>query len=567
MNPIGSGSQRRWTPMGIRSRILVFQLIVVGAVVMMAAIVYITIRSTTYYTLRVQWANNQLEAVTALTVNANRYSEQIAEFLLIGEPERPDYESARAELEAGFEKLAQLTRGEAEFLGRSIEQEDSGDEIFRITRMRALYGEIAKATSDAINLRNQGRQEDAVRIFRRDIENRFDAEFENILEAARRDEEEEVVRTELQAEALWRRLTWMTAALALAAVVLCFAAAFLLARSLIRPISLLTEGTEAISRGDLDHRIAFDGRDELGALARRFNEMATHQQDQRDRLLNAKAELEQQVAARTAELAAANQRLTELDRLRVQFLADISHELRTPLTALRGEAEIPLRHGSKPEAVYRDALERIVTQSLEMGRLVDDLVFLSRSETDTIRFEARRTDLVSIVADAVHEGEILGRAKGISINAAYSTRPVWVTADAQRLKQALVIILDNAIKYSPRDRSVNVNMTVMDGHAEIAIRDKGLGIPAEEIPKVFERFYRGRSPRASRQLGSGLGLAIAKWLIEKHRGEIALTSEVGSFTEVVVRLPRADATASADANAGAAVVVLKKRLRAKTGSE
>lgn len=553
--------------MGIRSRILVFQLIVVGAVVMMAAIVYITIRSTTYYTLRVQWANNQLEAVTALTVNANRYSEQIAEFLLIGEPERPDYESARAELEAGFEKLAQLTRGEAEFLGRSIEQEDSGDEIFRITRMRALYGEIAKATSDAINLRNQGRQEDAVRIFRRDIENRFDAEFENILEAARRDEEEEVVRTELQAEALWRRLTWMTAALALAAVVLCFAAAFLLARSLIRPISLLTEGTEAISRGDLDHRIAFDGRDELGALARRFNEMATHQQDQRDRLLNAKAELEQQVAARTAELAAANQRLTELDRLRVQFLADISHELRTPLTALRGEAEIPLRHGSKPEAVYRDALERIVTQSLEMGRLVDDLVFLSRSETDTIRFEARRTDLVSIVADAVHEGEILGRAKGISINAAYSTRPVWVTADAQRLKQALVIILDNAIKYSPRDRSVNVNMTVMDGHAEIAIRDKGLGIPAEEIPKVFERFYRGRSPRASRQLGSGLGLAIAKWLIEKHRGEIALTSEVGSFTEVVVRLPRADATASADANAGAAVVVLKKRLRAKTGSE
>jgi signal transduction histidine kinase len=553
--------------MGIRSRILVFQLIVVGAVVMMAAIVYITIRSTTYYTVRVQWANNQLEAVTALTVNANRYSEQIAEFLLIGEPERLDYESARAELEAGFDKLEELTRGEAEFLVGGSEQEDGGDEIFRITRMRTLYGEIAKATSDAINLRNQGRQEDAVRIFRRDIENRFDAEFENILEAARRDEEEEVARTELQAEALWRRLTWMTAVLALAAVVLCFVAAFLLARSLMRPISLLTEGTEAISRGDLDHRIVFDGRDELGALAKRFNEMAAHQQDQRDRLLNAKTELEQQVAARTAELAAANQRLTELDRLRVQFLADISHELRTPLTALRGEAEIPLRHGSKPEAVYRDALERIVTQSLEMGRLVDDLVFLSRSETDTIRFEPRRTDLVAIVADAVHEGEILGRAKGISIKAAYSTDPVWVTADAQRLKQALVIILDNAIKYSPRDRSVKLSMTVMDGHAEIATRDKGLGIPAEEIPKVFERFYRGRSPKASRQLGSGLGLAIAKWLIEKHRGEIALKSEVGSFTEVVVRLPRADATASAAENAGASVAVLKKRSRVKSNLE
>jgi two-component system OmpR family sensor kinase len=531
--------------MSIRSRILLFQLIVIGSVVLMAAIVYITIRSTTYYMQRVEWANNQLEAVTALTVNANRYSEQIAEFLLIGEPERPDYESARAELEAGFDELEKLTRGEAEFLVGSSEQEDDGDEIFRITRMRTLYGEITKATSKAIDLRNQGRQEDAVSVFRRDIENRFDAEFENILEAARRDEAEEVARAELQAEALWRRLTWMTAALALAAVVLCFVAAFLLARSLMRPIALLTQGAEAIGRGELDHRIGYDSGDELGALARRFNAMAAHQEDQRDRLLDARTDLERQVAARTAELAAANQRLTDLDRLRVQFLADISHELRTPLTALRGEAEIPLRHGSKPEAVYRDALERIVTQSLEMGRLVDDLVFLSRSETDTIRFEPRRTDLVAIVADAIHEGEILARTKGISVEADYRTEPVWVIADAQRLKQALVIVLDNAIKYSPRDRSVTLSMTVADGHAAIVVRDGGLGIPAAEIPKVFERFYRGRNPKASRQPGSGLGLAIAKWLVEKHQGEIALTSEVGSFTEVRIRIPCADASSGA----------------------
>jgi two-component system OmpR family sensor kinase len=552
--------------MGIRFRILLFQLIMIGSVVMMAAIVYITIRSTTYYMQRVQWANNQLEAVTALTVNANRYSEQIAEFLLIGEPERPDYDSASAELEAGFDELEKLTRGEAEFLVGSSKQEDDGDEIFRIARMRTLYGEITKATSNAIDLRNQGRQEDAVRVFRREIENRFDAEFENILEAARRDEAEEVARTELQAEALWRRLTWMTAALALAAVVLCFVAAFLLARSLMRPIGLLTQGAEAIGRGELDHRIGYDSRDELGGLAQRFNAMAANQEDQRKRLLNARTELERQVAARTAELAAANQRLTDLDRLRVQFLADISHELRTPLTALRGEAEIPLRHGSKPEAIYRDALERIVAQSLEMGRLVDDLVFLSRSETDTIRFEPRRTDLVTIVADAVHEGEILARTKDITVKSDYCTDPVWITADAQRLKQALVIVLDNAIKYSPRNRSVNLTMTVADGHAEIAIRDKGLGIPAEEIPKVFERFYRSRSPKASRQPGSGLGLAIAKWLIEKHQGEIALTSEAGSFTEVVIRIPYTDAGAAWHESQDDPQS-LEKKPRVKTGTE
>jgi hypothetical protein len=131
--------------MGIRSRIILFQSIVVASVLAMAIAVYATIRSTEYHLQRVQWTNHQLAAVTQLTVNANRYSEQIAEFLLIGEPERPDYDSARAELEAGFDRLEKVTRGEAEFLVGTSEQEDDGDEIFRVTRMRALYGEIGKA--------------------------------------------------------------------------------------------------------------------------------------------------------------------------------------------------------------------------------------------------------------------------------------------------------------------------------------------------------------------------------------------------------------------------------------
>jgi signal transduction histidine kinase len=109
-------------------------------------------------------------------------------------------------------------------------------------------------------------------------------------------------------------------------------------------------------------------------------------------------------------------------------------------------------------------------------------------------------------------------------------------------------------------------MTVSDGYAHITIRDKGLGIPAEEIPKVFERFYRGRSPRTSRQPGSGLGLAIAKWLVEKHQGEITLTSEVGSFTEVVVRIPCADANEASDDNFGADATASRKRPRMKTSA-
>ena len=552
--------------MSIKSRILQSQLIVVGSVLAMAVAVYAAIRSTEYYLERVKWANHQFEAVTALTVNSNRYSEQIAEFLLIGEPERPDYESARAELEAGFDRLEQLTRGEAEFLQRNAALEDEGDEIFRITRMRALYEEIAKATANVIDLRDRGNPEEAIAVFRRDIENRFDAEFENILEAARRDEGEEVQRIEMQAENVWRRLTWMVAVLALVAAATSLVAALVLSRSLMRPIGLFNRAAEAIGRGEFDHRIKYDSPDELGALAARFNEMAAQQEEQRRRLLTARNDLEEQVSARTAELAAANARLTDLDRLRVQFLADISHELRTPLTALRGEAEIPLRHGSKPEAIYRDALARIVTQTQEMGRLVDDLVFLSRSETDTIRFEPRRLDLLPILDDAVHDGEILSRTKDISLDASYPTDPVWIFADAQRLKQALVIVLDNAIKYSPAGGSVTLRMNVAAGQAVVTVRDKGMGIAAEEIPKVFERFYRGRNPQASRQPGSGLGLAIAKWLVEKHQGTITLSSKVGTFTEVTMSIPCSE-TGSAATRTGVPPAATENKPRAAAGRE
>jgi len=244
------------------------------------------------------------------------------------------------------------------------------------------------------------------------------------------------------------------------------------------------------------------------------------------------------VDERTKELAAANKRLISLDRLRVQFLADISHELRTPLTALRGEAEVTLRHGPKQEAVYRDALERIMSQIAEMSRLVDDLLFLARSEADTIRFELRRVVLQNLVADSVHEGEMLARNNGIELKAEYPPDPVWIEADAQRLKQAVMILLDNAIKYSPRNRSVFVRVAGTADFGEVTVRDEGIGIPAEELPNVFDRFYRGRISGTLGRGGSGLGLAIAKWLMEKHGGEITVESEENRFTVVSIKIPR-----------------------------
>jgi nitrogen fixation/metabolism regulation signal transduction histidine kinase len=400
----------------------------------MAAVVYFTIWSTNHYRKRVEWTNHELAAITALKVNANRFSEQIAEFLLIGEPERSDFMSARAELEAGFEKLEGVIRGEFEFLRRRGEGEHDLDGLHRLDRMRVLYQEIDRAVAQVFQLREQGRQDDAVLLFRREIENRLDAEFDNLLTNAILDEEEEVNRTEQGADELWRRLALATAGVTLLAIAACLVSGLLIARSLKRPIALLTRGTEAVARGRLDHRIDYDGPDELGILARRFNTMAATQEEQRKLLLGARSHLERQVAERTAELADANKRLTDLNRLRVRFLADISHELRTPLTVLRGEAEIALRHGRKPEAIYRDTLERIVAQASDMTRLVEDLLFISRSETDTLRFEMRPVVLQDLVAEVVREMEVLRRRNRLAIEVDCPSLPIRVVADPQRLR-------------------------------------------------------------------------------------------------------------------------------------
>lgn len=523
--------------MRVKTRIHLLQFVIAAIVLLMAVVSYVSILTTDRHLKRVQWANHKLEAITSVNVQANRFSEQIAELLLIGEPERVDYVNASRDLEKGFARLEQITRDEAAYVVEDGEDAESSDEMYRLQRMRQLYTEIDHSVARLIVMRNEGRIEEAIQLFRNDIENRLDAEFEHLLRVAVLDDREEVMEADREAKALWWLLAWIVALATLAALAICLATGNRLSRALIRPVAQLIAGTDAIRRGELDHRIDYRGNDELGALAQGFNQMGAQLEEQRDQVRDAQSNLERQVADRTGALAAANERLSALDHLRAQFLADISHELRTPLTVLRGEAEITLRHAPKPEAEYREALERIVMLARDMSRLVDDLLFLARSETDTLRFELRPLALQDLLAKVKHEGQTLGRGKGIDVQIDCPDEPIWVAADAQRLKQALLIVLDNAIKYSPRGRAVDLRVLLVERFVEIAIRNGGHGIRAEEVPHVFDRFYRGQTSGGD---GLGLGLAIAKWLLEKQGGDIALNSEADSFTEVRIRISRMD---------------------------
>ena len=310
------------------------------------------------------------------------------------------------------------------------------------------------------------------------------------------------------------------------------AAGFQFSRSLRIPIEALANGTQAIEHGDLGHRIAYARRDEFGVLASRFNIMAEKLQRQTSDLVAARDNLERQVEERTREIARVNGELKELDQQRVRFIGDVSHELRTPLTVLRAEAEVALRGSGKPEPAYRAALSTIVAQAADMSELVEDLLFIARSEADEIRFDFRHVLVAPVVSDAVQDARTLAHGRNLRISVDCGQPGPLVRADPRRLKQALIVVLENATQYADPQTEIEVETLVNGGdHAEIRVRDRGGGIRQDDVPHVFERFYRGANA-VGRAAGSGLGLPIARWIIEKHDGAIDLVSTPGHGTEV-----------------------------------
>ncbi|MGB4068286.1 MAG: PAS domain S-box protein [Nitrospira sp.] len=240
----------------------------------------------------------------------------------------------------------------------------------------------------------------------------------------------------------------------------------------------------------------------------------------------------------------AHQKLKALDQLRSQFFADISHELRTPLTVIRGEAEVTLRGKEKPIAEYKTTLERIVQLSKQMNKLVGDILFLARSESGTLQVDPRPTLLQRILDDVRQETNILAQARGITVTLEGCSQDVTIQGDPERLKQLFMILTDNASKYGRRGGTIVMRLKTTDTDAQVTIADDGLGIPADDLPHVFERAYRVWRGRPSAIAGAGLGLPIAKWIAEAHRGTISIASVLDQGTTVTVELPLCESQAS-----------------------
>ena len=325
-----------------------------------------------------------------------------------------------------------------------------------------------------------------------------------------------------------------TSSLLLVGLGMALLASFFVSRRIVRPLEALRQGAERIGAGDLSQRLEVKTGDEIEALAEEFNRMAKN-------LSEAHGCLEEKVAARTQELANANDKLKELDRLKSDFVANVSHELRTPLTAIKGSVDLVLREVVGPlNERQTHHLRRSLSNTLHLTGLINDLLDLSRIESGKIELSTARVLLGGLVHEVVETLRPIAAEKPIALAVATPEPPTLVWADRDKITQVLTNLIGNAIKFTPPSGRVMISAVSNDADwVRVSVSDTGPGISADEYERVFDKFYQVAQNGRPKPKGTGLGLAISKTLVELHGGKIWVESVPGRGSTFYFTLPAA----------------------------
>jgi heavy metal sensor kinase len=286
------------------------------------------------------------------------------------------------------------------------------------------------------------------------------------------------------------------------------AGGYWISRRALAPVDQITQTARNISVQNLSSRLVVpQTRDELQRLSETLNSML--------------------------------ERLDDAFKKIIRFTADASHELRTPVAVMRTRTELSLR---KPRSAdeYRETVAQVHSELEKTSELVEKLMLLARADYGIEALELETADLRDIVREVCGQGQMLSQAKAIDFRHQVPKQPVWVKADAHALRRLFLILIDNAIKYTPEGGRVDVVVGQEKGFALGEIRDTGIGIAAEDLPNVFERFYRADKARSRESGGVGLGLSIGRWIAEAHGGTIEVQSALGGGSIFRVRLPLFD---------------------------
>lgn len=323
------------------------------------------------------------------------------------------------------------------------------------------------------------------------------------------------------ADAAIHRSNWVMGIMIVLTVVVTFAMSRYLVQQIKRPVEDLLLGTLRMQAGNFDPdqpiQVPERKQDEFGQLAHSFNAMAQeiHQTRLRDKEKN--DYLEAAVQERTAQLQQANASLQLVARRQRQLFADLSHELRTPATAILGEAEIVLRGQDKQADDYRLSLTHIVETSRQLAQRINELLLLAREQLVADDISLAEVTLVPLLQEAVGQARSIARDSGVTVLALAGSTPDSegrIMTDAAKLHQILMVLYDNAVRYTPAGGNVQTHVNMTDDGFEISITDTGIGLLEKEQAEVFARHFRGEQARRMRSDGAGLGLAIAKTLAD-----------------------------------------------------
>jgi len=288
------------------------------------------------------------------------------------------------------------------------------------------------------------------------------------------------------------------------AVIIIAVGGYMLVRRALTPVEQITRAAERITQHNLSERLPVSSTgDELERLSVSLNRMIT--------------------------------RLDDAFQNSKRFVADASHDLRTPLTILRGELENFAEDG-RLDSELRDRVGSMLEEVVHLGKIVEQLFTLSRLDAGEAQTEWTRFDLTELAQTTAEQMNLLAEDKGISISCDVG-QPVSVKGNCVRLKQVVVNLLDNAIKYTPEKGAIQLRVLAINGHAVLEVEDNGIGIPSDALPHIFERFYRVDQARSADSESAGLGLSIVKSICIAHGAEVEAQSAIGNGSCFRVKLP------------------------------
>lgn len=279
---------------------------------------------------------------------------------------------------------------------------------------------------------------------------------------------------------------------------------FVFADIISKPIEKLTEAVKRMAQGKFNQKVEVYGNDEISGLGRAFNLMTT--------------------------------KLDQVDKQRREFVGNVSHELRTPLSSIKILSESLIHQDHAPEEIYKEFLRDIDSEVDRLNKVIDSLLYLVDLEKEAIHLDYQLTYVNYLIEKVINSLRPLADKKNIKINFVEKIR-TQVMLDKFKIQQALINIISNAIKYTPENGKIDIELDVDKDNFTLKVKDTGIGIPEDELPFIFDRFYRVDKARDRKTGGTGLGLSITQQLIALHQGEIHVESVVDEGTTFFIVLP------------------------------